>query len=64
MTIYSMRYKEKYGKELEKESLDTQHIYRAGYLDAVQIFQNQLNLIMEDVKNSPIYKIEENEDEL
>jgi hypothetical protein len=63
MTIFSMRYKDKYGKELEKESLELQTIYKTGYIDAIEIFQNQLNLIMEDVQNSPTYTIEENDND-
>lgn len=63
MTIYSMRYKDKYGKELEKEPLEVQAIYKAGYIDAIEIFQNQLNLILQDVQNSPTYKIEENDND-
>jgi len=64
MTIFSQRYKDKYGKELESEPLELQHIYKNGYVDAIEIFQNQLNLIMQDVKNSPTYTIEENENDI
>jgi len=63
MTIFSMRYKDKYGKELEKEPLELQNIYKTGYVDAIEIFQNQLNLILQDVKNSPTYTIEENDND-
>lgn len=63
MTIYSMRYNDKYGKELEKEPLEVQTIYKAGYTDAIEIFQNQLNLILQDVQNSPTYTIQENDND-
>ena len=63
MTIFSQRYKHKYGKELEKEPLELQHIYKNGYVDAIEIYQNQLNLILQDVRNSPTHKIKENNDD-
>jgi len=63
MTIFSQRYADKYGKELEKEPLELQHIYKNGYVDAIEIFQNQLNLIIQDVQNSPTYTIEENKND-
>ena len=63
MTIFSQRYADKYGKELEKEPLELQHIYKNGYVDAIEIFQNQLNLIIQDVQNSPTYTTEENKND-